>query len=100
VNAAQPDAAAFWVVGAFEWVFFLKKTPKLADSQRVVPILICIFCKNLAAHVFTKKGQLFGHSSPLFSSDVPHRTQKDGSTDQKLPAFLIENRWLSFYYFF
>jgi hypothetical protein len=57
------------------------------------------FSKNIAAPISIKKGQLFDHSSSLFSSDVPHRTQKDGSTDQKLPAFLIGNRWLSFYFF-
>jgi type IX secretion system PorP/SprF family membrane protein len=69
-------------------------------ASRSAPTVFYSFCKNLAAPIFIKKGQFFGHSSPLFSSDVPHRTQKDGSTDQKLSAFLIENRWLSSYLVF
>jgi hypothetical protein len=32
--------------------------------------------KNLAACISAKKGQLFVHSSPFFSPDALHRTQK------------------------
>jgi hypothetical protein len=52
--------------------------------------------KNLAHSYFGQKRSIFSHTSPFFSSDALHRTQKSGSSDQKLPTFLTRNRWAKF----
>ena len=43
-----------------------RTTPKHSLNKR----------KNLAAPILTEKGQFFDHTSPLFSPDALHRTQK------------------------
>jgi hypothetical protein len=80
------------VRGAAEGVFcFFKKekTPDVLPSVRQ-PFLFNDR-KNLAAHISIKKGQFLTILRHFFRPipSTRDRTQKSGSTDQKLPTFLI-----------
>jgi hypothetical protein len=52
--------------------------------------LSLLLCKNLTAPVLTIKGQLFAHTSPIFSSDALHGTQKSPRMTKNCLLFWLE----------
>jgi hypothetical protein len=48
-----------------------------AWSKGTLRAVVIVAGKNLAACISAIKGQLFGHTSALFSSDALHQTHKD-----------------------
>jgi hypothetical protein len=46
--------------------------------------------KNLAAPISAQKGQLFDHTSAIFSSDALHRTQKPPRLTKNCQLFGVE----------
>jgi hypothetical protein len=64
----------------------------VADKEQAYCQRFDLKCNWLGRSRFGQKRSILGHSSPFFSSDALHRTQKSGLIDLKSPTFLIQNR--------